>query len=91
MTTTGGMRHHVPKRILNIGDKMMKQEDISNRFTCHAPTGDQPYKYEAIRSFAKQFAEQLNILCPESREKSLAITHLEEVCFWANASIARST
>ena len=69
----------------------MTQDDIDNRFTYHAAIGDQPFKYEAIRSFAKQFAEQLNLLCPESREKSLAITHLEEVCFWANASIARST
>jgi hypothetical protein len=28
--------------------------------------------------------------CPESREKSLAITKIEEAVMWANASIARN-
>lgn len=28
-------------------------------------------------------------LVPESREKSLAVTHLEETIMWANATIAR--
>lgn len=28
--------------------------------------------------------------CPDSREKSLAMTKLEECSMWANASIARN-
>lgn len=32
----------------------------------------------------------INNLCPESREKSLAVTNLEESVMWANASIARN-
>ena len=31
----------------------------------------------------------LDEYCPESREKSLAVTKLEEVVFWSNAAIAR--
>lgn len=68
----------------------MKQSDIDNRFTYHAPTAEQVCTYMAVRSVAKEAAEFFNDHCPESREKSLAITHLEEAVFWANAAIARS-
>ena len=67
----------------------MEKKDLENRFTYHAPKEGQPKKYEAIRSEALTMASGINILCPEGREKSLAITKLEEVVFWANASIAR--
>ncbi len=67
----------------------MEEKDLRNRFTYHAPKGDQTDRYNAIRQSLLATALMLNDLCPESREKSLAITHLEEVGFWANASIAR--
>jgi hypothetical protein len=56
----------------------------------HAPTGFQPEHYEAIRSKAKEFAYCINDLVPDSREKSLAMTKLEESVMWANAGIARN-
>ena len=68
----------------------MDVADIRNRFTYHPPKDDQPDKYNAIRQSALALALALNDLCPDSREKSLAITHLEEVGYWANASIARN-
>ncbi len=61
---------------------------IQNIFTYHAPFGDQPKRYHNIRDEAKQFCELLNELCPESREKSLAITLLQQCVQMANASIA---
>ena len=63
--------------------------DIENNFMYHAPTHGQPEKYEKIRAKAKEFAYLLDELCPGSREKSLAMTKLEESVMWANASIAR--
>jgi len=42
-----------------------------------------------LRAAAKSLAELMDDECPESREKSLAFTKLEEAIFWANASIAR--
>jgi hypothetical protein len=63
--------------------------DLENRFTYHAPKEGQPSIYEGIRKAALNYALLLNGLCPDSREKSLAITHLEETVFWANAAIAR--
>lgn len=65
-------------------------QDLQNRFTYHTPKEGQPQKYESIRNNALAFAELIDSMCPDSREKSLAITALEEAVMWANASIARN-
>jgi hypothetical protein len=65
-------------------------EDLDNRFSYHKPVDDQPARYEEIRARARDFAHEINRMCPDSREKSLAITALEEAVMWANASIARN-
>ena len=67
----------------------MESADLRNRFTYHAPRDGQPETYQEIRDHAHDLALLINERCPESREKSLAITHLEETVMWANASIAR--
>ena len=68
----------------------MDAKEIEKRFTYHAPKEGQPKKYEELRAKAREFAELLDLLCPESREKSLAFTELETSVFWANAAIARN-
>lgn len=65
------------------------QKELDNRFTYHAPTGDQPKRYEALRALARAFATGVVVMCPDGREKSLAMTKIEEGVMWANASIAR--
>lgn len=67
----------------------MKKDEIDNRYTYHEPKEGQAEKYETIRSIAKTLAEFVDEVCPESREKSLAFTNLEQAVMWANASIAR--
>jgi hypothetical protein len=69
----------------------MDQKDLDSRFTYHPPVSGRDVLYTAIRAKAKEMAELINALCPEGREKSLAVTHLEEAVFWSNASIARGT
>ena len=64
--------------------------DIENNFTYHAPTPDQTVKYKSIRNHARFLATMIDELCPESREKSLAMTKLEEAVMWTNAAIARN-
>lgn len=64
--------------------------DIEKNFTYHAPKGDQASRYQYIRDMAKEFAVLLDSACPDSREKGLAFTKLEEAVMWANASIARN-
>ncbi|MEV2449135.1 hypothetical protein ABNC90_17770 [Paenibacillus larvae] len=63
---------------------------IENNFKYHAPKEGQPEKYTAIREKAKELAYLIDELCPNSREKSLAITNLEQAVMWANAAIARN-
>lgn len=63
---------------------------IENNFTYHAPKEGQPAKYQAIREKAKELAYLIDELVPDSREKALAMTKLEECSMWANAGIARN-
>ena len=72
------------------GGTHMDEKDLNNRFTYHAPQGNQADRYTEIRKRAKDLAEFLNGNVPEGREKSLAITKLEECVFWSNAAIARN-
>ena len=72
----------------------MTPEEIDNIFSYHKPKDDVPYaipqtkRYEEIRDRARDLAHYLNFACPDSREKSLAFTHLQNVVMWANAAIA---
>lgn len=65
-------------------------EEIENNFKYHAPLPGQPEKYEQIRAKAKELAYLLVEVCPYSRERSHALTQLEDAVMWANAAIARS-
>jgi hypothetical protein len=68
----------------------MELHDLSNRFTYHPPQDAVTISlHQACRNHGKELAYWLNDNLPESREKSLAITKLEEVVMWANAAVAR--
>ena len=64
--------------------------NIENNFTYHTPKVDQVGRYISIREKAKELAYMIDELCPDSRERSLAMTKLEECVMWANAAIARN-
>lgn len=66
----------------------MTSDQIANIFTYHKPFGNQGERYETLRTTARTLANIINDACPESREKSLAITNLQQAIMWANASIA---
>lgn len=51
------------------------------------PTPEQVEDIVTIRSFAKDLARVIEDEAPNSREKSLAFTHLEETVMWAVKSI----
>lgn len=77
---------------MSIGiSKIYKDKNIENNFTYHKPKDGQESKYTSIRNIAKNFAYTIDELVPDGREKSLAMTKLEECMMWANAGIARET
>ena len=65
-------------------------DSLENRFTYHAPRGDQPARYEKLRGEALVFARLIVESCPPSPERSTALTHLDAVVMFANAAIARN-
>ena len=68
---------------------MTQQRDIDWDFDYHRPDQDAMDRHQAIRDICKAAAKQIEELVPDSREKSLALTNLEQAMFWANAAIAR--
>lgn len=64
--------------------------EIEKRFTHHVPGDKRTPLHTEARALFKNFAEDLALLLPESRETSLAFTALEESSFWAHAAVARN-
>ena len=62
--------------------------DVDNVFKYHAPKGDQAERYERIRAKAKELAELFIESAPESRERALALTNIQQAVMWENAAIA---
>jgi len=63
---------------------------VEHNFSYHPPMGTQVARYEAIRSEFKKLAHYINDNCPDSRDKSLSFTHLEDSMTRAFGSIARN-
>lgn len=69
---------------------MIKDESLVHDFTYHDSDSEKAQAYQDIRNNALMLSRLINIICPDSREKSLAITNIEQAVMWANASIARN-
>ena len=69
---------------------MMDAAEYDKRFVFHPVKDGQASRYENIRAFARDFAVTIDAMAPDSREKSLAMTKIEEAVFWAIAAIARN-
>lgn len=65
-------------------------EQLDNRYSYHAPFGDQVGRYSAIRAECLKLAKMIRDNTPCCPDQSLAFTALDEVMFRANAAIARS-
>lgn len=63
---------------------------IERDFTFQKPTDEMIARFTRIREAAKALAMLIEQTTPACREQSLAITELEQVVFWATASIVRN-
>ncbi len=65
-------------------------DELNRRFDYHSPNTEQRRSdHELMRAAMKGAAMFVANTVPEGREKSLALTRLEEALFWSNAGIAR--
>ena len=62
---------------------------IDCNFDHHLPDDATANYHDEVRKRCKELAEFFDSKLPECRERSLALTKLEEAMFWANAAIAR--
>lgn len=64
--------------------------EVENRFTFHPANSEgRQDAHNDVREGCRELAVKLYHLLPNSREKSLAITALDDCQQWGNAAIAR--
>ena len=66
----------------------MRQEDINNWFSYHAPNSDQLKAYTDIRNKAKELAEMFDTYCPDCADKTAAVRELRGTVMAMNLAIA---
>lgn len=62
--------------------------NVNDVFRYHAPTPEQPAKYEAIRSAARELARVILDQTPQCADQQAALRQLRECVMTANAAIA---
>lgn len=68
---------------------MIGDAEIRRRFAHYGPAAKAVESHDLLRAAFRGAASLVDDECPDGREKSLAVTALEEAMFWANAAIAR--
>lgn len=67
----------------------ISQEELDRLFAHHPPNNDATKElHEAVRSECCSLAQWFNAWLPDSREKSLALTNIQQAMWAANAAIA---
>lgn len=65
------------------------QAEVLSRFSFHKPDASGVEKMRTIRRHVRALAMSIEDLCPESREKSTALTQLSFVMMSANSAIVQ--
>lgn len=66
-----------------------QRAELEKRFFYLKPSGAGVFRHQELSEAFKVLAETVMEICPRGREKSLALTKLEEAKFWATAAVAR--
>lgn len=67
------------------------QSEINKRFTPQDTTNEQQSKLQRLRVAAMAYTEALRELCPPSRERSVAETHVETASMWATKAVTHNS
>ena len=66
----------------------MRQADLENWFSYHAPRPEQVQTYNDVRNKAKELAELFDSVVPDCADKTAAMRHLRETVMAMNLTIA---
>jgi hypothetical protein len=67
----------------------MTSDEIRERFTYHPPSDGGAQRHRVLSESFIELAQLVDDVSPDGREKSLAMTSLEQAKFWASAAVAR--
>lgn len=67
----------------------MERKEIEKRFEVYEVNQEQVDATMAVKEMIKAVALAINEVCRDSREKSMALTKLEEASMWALTAIAQ--
>ncbi len=65
--------------------------DLAKRFKTHSVNSETAKLLEKVKDKIYDLADMLDLYCPESKEKDLALTKLEECSFWVGACLSRNS
>jgi hypothetical protein len=65
-------------------------DQLAERYTYHAPKGDQAGRYQMVREWIRGTAQRCVEATPASPEQARALDALDEAMFFFNAAIARN-
>ncbi len=68
----------------------MSLNEISSRFKTYPMDDKAKRKSDKIRGDVADLADTIDMYCTESREKSIALTKLEECLMWVNKCLSRN-
>lgn len=60
---------------------------LERSLTNHTPNNRQIARIEELREHAKTLGRLVILGCPDTRERSLALTHIEDATMWAVKAI----
>ena len=66
----------------------MRQADLDNWFSYHAPRPEQIQTYNNIRNKAKELVELFDSVVPDCADKAVAVRHLRETVMAMNLTVA---
>jgi hypothetical protein len=88
------MSHHDGDDRYGAMTPTMQQNDhnrVEHNMTNHPPSGPAAVEsFESLRRAAKLYAHTIVDACPDSPERTIALSGAEESLMWAVASIARA-
>lgn len=73
-----------------MSNRQLSDEEIKDRVTYHAPSPEGIERHERLARNIEETIRVVDETLFPGREKSLAITKLEEAKMWASAGIARN-